>query len=547
MNSHAAGAHASRKNRVRTSLFAATTLVTVLTLGACSSAGSITSGESDGGGSLSFAIGNDPLVFNPAAPGNGNDTWYVSRQIFESLVYQNPDTGEADPWLAESYEINEDATEYTFKLREDVTFSDGTALTAETVKQNFDDLKAAGAASSAVADVRNYTETEVVDEYTAIIKFSEPNAAFLAAAAGPTLAIVSEPSLEIPFADRASGEGVSGSGPFTLSEYTKDSSVILKKREGYAWAPASFENRGDAHVDTVEFKVVPESGNRTGGLSSGQVDVAGGIAPNDIATVEASNNIVSRPNPGTVFGLYFNYDKPLFEDPLVREAVALAVDSEEIRDGALSDHFAVATSPLAATTKDYADVSDAIPTHNLEEAKQLLDEAGWAEGADGIREKDGEKLSFRITYINNFGPNADAIALLQEQLRAVGIESTQRNGTVPEFQANLSSDEFEIAWRNLSGVDADILRRDFTDVGSDTNFPFADEEVTAGLKEQATIGDEAERSARLAELQRDIVEKDLFVPVHELTTVLGVAAGVEGISLGADSRLDLLVDVQLND
>lgn len=530
----------------RTAL-AATALVTALTLSACSSSSAQSdagSGEPVEGGTLTFALGNDPLSFSPAAGGNGNDTWYVNRQLYESLVYLNPDTTEVEPWLATSWEVNDDATEFTFHLRDDVTFSDGSALTAQTVAANFDDLKAAGANSNAVADLRTYAGSDAIDEHTVVIRFDEPNAAFLTTASSVTFGIVSEATLEIPFTERNSGENVSGSGPFTLASYTKDSQVTLEKREGYSWAPESFDNRGEAHLDSIEFKIVPESGNRTGGLSSGQIDVAGGISPNDIATVEATNSIVSRANPGDVFGLYFNFQQPEFEDQRVREAVALAVDAQEIRDGALSDQFNVATSPLSSTTKDYIDVSSDIPAHDVEKAKELLDDAGWVEGADGTREKNGEKLEFRITYINNFGPNADSIALLQEQLRAVGIASTQLTGTVPEFQSSISTREYEIAWRNLSRVDGDVLRADFGDVGSETNYPLKDPDLLARLDAQAQIGNESERTAALQSIQRDLVAGSYFIPVHELTTVLGVSEDISGVTLGADSRLDLLVDAQ---
>ncbi|WP_080792156.1 ABC transporter substrate-binding protein [Corynebacterium pacaense] len=534
-------------NRSRSLILATTALATALTLAACSSStGDQAGGEGGGeqGGTLTFALANDPLVFNPSATGNGNDTWNVTRQIYDSLVHLNADTGELEPWLATGWEINPNATEFTFTLRDDVTFSDGSALTADTVVANFEDIKAAGAASSSVADLRDYAGAEAVDEHTVVIRFSQPNAVFLTSAAGVPLAIVSEKSLEIPYAERASGDNVAGSGPFTLAGYTKDSQVSLKRREGYSWAPPSFENTGDAHFDTIEFKIVPESGNRTGGLSSGQIDVAGGISPNDIDSVEASDSIVSRANPGTVFGIYFNYKQPEIQDEKVRQAVGLAVDATEIRDGALNDKFNVATSPLSSTTKDYADVSADIAKHDPDAARRLLDEAGWVEGPDGVRTRDGQRLEFRITYINNFGPNPDSIALLQEQLRAVGIGSTQISGTVPEFQSNLASGEYEVAWRNLSRVDGDVLRADFTDVGSASNWPIPDPDLEAKLNAQVAIGDQSERTRALEEIQREIVSKSYFIPVHELTTVFGVSDDIEGIALGADSRLDLLVDAQ---
>ncbi|MGX1738996.1 ABC transporter substrate-binding protein [Corynebacterium flavescens] len=528
--------------KLRRTTFVLTALVaSSLALASCSSSASSGNGEN---GTLTFALANDPLVFNPSANGNGNDTWYVTRQIFDSLVYLNPASGELEPWLAESWESNPDATEFTFKLRDGVTFSDGSPLKAQTIASNFDDIKAAGAQSAAVAALRDYAGSEVIDDSTVSVRFNSPNAAFLSAAAGVPLSIVSEKSLEIPYADRASGKNVIGSGPFTLGSYTKDSEVNLEKREGYTWAPTSFSNRGDAHFDAVKFQIIPESGNRTGGLSSGQIDAAGSIAPNDIDSVEASNSIVYRANPGTVFGLYLNYDLPLFADEKVREAVALAVDSPEIRDGALNDRFNVATSPLASTTKDYADVSADIPQHNVDKAKELLDQAGWTTGENGIRSKDAKELNFRITYINNFGPNADSIALLQEQLRQVGISSTQVVGTVPEFQANVASGDYEIAWRNLSSVDGDVLRGDFGEIGSDSNFPIPDEQLQLDLQNQVAIGDEAQRKEALAGIQQELVEKNLFIPVHELTTVIGVADDITGLSLGADSRLNPLIDAE---
>lgn len=525
----------------RLGVVAAAGVALSLTLTACSSAGDDASSTPVEGGELTFAIGNDPINFNPSGTGNGNDTWYVTRQVYDSLVYQNPDTKEIEPWLAESYSVNDDATAYTFTLRDDVTFSDGTALTAETVKGNFDDAKAAGAASSAAAYLASYTGTDVVDEHTAVVNFSKPNVSFLSSAATVTLGLISDKSLEVPFEDRAQGTNISGSGAFTLESYTKDQSTVITKRDGYAWAPEVFDNTAGAHLDKVTFNVVPESGNRTGGLTSGQIDVAGGIAPNDIETVAASETTVERANPGTVFGVYFNESNPLVADDAVREAVGYAVDAQEIRDGALNDHYAVATSVLSQTTQDYVDESSNILAHDPEKAKELLDAAGWVEGSDGIREKDGQKLTFRISYINNFGPNSDSIALLQQQLKAVGIDSEQISGTVPEFQSTIKSGEYEIAWRNLSRVDGDVLRIDFSSAGT-SNWPVSDADLNQRLLDQVNITDTAERSAELASLQEDLITGHHFIPVHELTTVLGVATDVHGVSLGADSRLDLLVN-----
>ena len=96
------------------------------------------------------------------------------------------------------------------------------------------------------------------------------------------LALVAPSTLAVPFDDRASGVGVVGTGPFTLDHYTKNTEVALDKRPGYAWGPADREHKGEAHLDQVTFKIVPESSVRTGSLESGQVQVIGGVAPQDM-------------------------------------------------------------------------------------------------------------------------------------------------------------------------------------------------------------------------------------------------------------------------
>ena len=143
--------------RIRTIVSAAVVLTTAIVLTSCATGtpqGSPSTDAESGpvdGGDLVFAIANDPISLNPSGTGSGNDTWYVTRQIVDSLLYQDPETSELEPWLAESYTANADATVFTFELRDDVTFSDGTAFTAESVKATFDDIIAAGALSQAVS------------------------------------------------------------------------------------------------------------------------------------------------------------------------------------------------------------------------------------------------------------------------------------------------------------------------------------------------------------------------------------------------------------
>ena len=532
--------------RTRVPLAAAAALTAVAVLTSCAGGAAPAPAESDvasdgpvTGGDLIFANGNDPISLNPSGIGSGNDTWYVTRQLVDSLLYQNPETNGLEPWLAESYSANDDATVFTFELRDDVTFSDGTPFTAESVKGTFDDIIAAGALSQAVANFVGYEETVVVDDDTVEVRFSTPNAAFPNATASVGLGIVGAATLEVPFEERADGAAIVGTGPFTLDSYTKDVSTVFLKRDDYAWAPAARGNDGAAYLDSVTFQVVPEAGVRTGGLESSQFDVIGGVQPGDVPVVQAAGlPLIHRANPGLSFGLSFNQASPVVADIAVRQAIALAINAEEVRDTSLNELFNVGTSALAKNTPSWVDQSSFFE-FDPEAAAKLLDEAGWTTGADGIREKAGERLSLDLIWITNFGPNQTTLELIQQQLKQVGVDVTLSGSVVPDFLARQEAGDFDITWGNLSRADGDVLRTQFSK--GTTRLSLDDPELEGLLQGQLAAGDAAERDAILADAQERIASQYYQIPVHELTSVLGARENVHGVSLGADSRLDSLV------
>ncbi|CAH0150598.1 Nickel-binding periplasmic protein [Microbacterium oxydans] len=531
--------------RTRSVLSAAAVLSAALVLASCASSAPQGSTPTDtdaspvDGGDLVLAIANDPISLNPSGIGSGNDTLYVTRQLVDSLLYQNPETSELEPWLAESYTANADATVFTFELRDDVTFSDGTPFTAESVKATFDDIIAAGALSQSVSSFIGYDQTVVVDDDTVEVRFSSPNAAFPNATAAVGLGIVSASTLAVPFEKRADGESVIGTGPFTLDTYTKDVSTVLAQRDDYAWAPASRDNDGAAHLDSVTFQVVPEASVRTGGLESDQFDAIGGVQPTDVAVLEAAGiPLVHRANPGLSFGLTFNEASPIASDIAVREAIAAGINAEEVRDTSLNDLFNVGTSALAKNTPSWADQS-AFFEFDPDRAGELLDDAGWVTGDDGIRAKDGQRLALDLIWITNFGPNQTSLELIQQQLKQIGVELNLSGSVVPDFLEKQTAGDFDIAWGNLSRADGDVLRTQFSK--ATTTARIDDPELESLLQGQLAAGDPAARTEILAEAQARIASRYYQIPVHELTSILGIGAGVHGITLGADSRLESLV------
>lgn len=493
------------------------------------------------GGTLTFALSTDPLSVQPRGGGAGNDQLYIARQLFDSLLEQDPATGELIPWLAESWDVSDDATEFTFHLRDDVTFSDGTPLTAQIVKDNFDDVIDSGAkATWVISFFAGYESSTVVDDHTVTVTFSEPNAAFPQAVATSGLGIVGPATLAVPFEERATANLV-GTGPFVLDSYTSGSEIVLTRREGYAWAPADRSNAGDAYLEQVVFQIVPEAGVRTGSLESGQVDAIGGVPPQDIGRLRDSGfQLVSRANPGVTFGLSAVASNPPLDDPVVRQAIAAGIDTTDVRDTVLSEDFAVATSVLSQTTPSYVAVDELIG-FDPDAAAAALEEAGWTLGDGGVREKDGQPLHLVLGWSANFGPNQAALELIQAQLAEVGVEIELLSTVGPEFLEGLANGDFDLVWGNLSRADGDVLRTNFSTAGNNY-YQIDDPELETLLQEQIAAADPAVRADLLAQAQSRIVAQAHQIPVFELTTVLALTEDVHGVRLGADSRLDQLSD-----
>ncbi|OII26959.1 ABC transporter substrate-binding protein [Curtobacterium sp. MCBA15_013] len=511
-----------------------------LVMAGCSSGGTASSSSSKpvDGGSLTYAIANDPITLNPTGTGAGNDTLAITRQLVDSLLWQDPSDGSLKPWLATKYSANAGATAFTFDLRSGVTFSDGSAFDATAVKDTFDDIAKAGASSTAAAYFSGYRETKIVDDDTVEVDFTTPNAAFPNATASVALGIVAPKTTETPFEDRADGTAVIGTGPFTLSSYTKNTSTVLTKRKDYDWGPAARSNTGAAHLSKVTFQVVPEASVRTGSLQSGQLDAISSVQPSDVDTLRSQYELVTRANPGQVFGLTFNQKRPLVSDLVVRRAIAQAVDPKTVRDTSLNDLFEVATSVLGSTTPGYTDTSSAI-SYDPAAADQALDEAGWKTGSDGIRAKDGQELRLKLIWITNFGPNQTSLELIQQELRKVGVGLTLESGTVPQYLANTTSGDWDLAWDNSSRADGDVLRSKFSSDGAQS-IGAADGTLDALFTKELSQSSATERAATFAAIQERIASQVDFVPVHELTSIIATTKDVHGIAFGADTRLDQL-------
>ncbi|MGW1801464.1 ABC transporter substrate-binding protein [Streptomyces sp. NPDC001984] len=527
---------------VRTSRWAALTalVTTSVLLTACGSGGGDSgsgSGQPESGGTLTFAVGSDAGCVDPQQVAS-NETIYSVRQIVDSLTDQDPKTGKIVPWLAKSWDISSDTTTFTFHLRSGVTFSDGSKLTAQVVKDNFDAVPKLGAlgtlAEGYLSGVKN---TTVVDPLTVKVTFSQPNAQFLQATSTHSLGIESSASVKKTPQQKCS-DGVIGSGPFVLKQYVQNQSLTLAKRTGYAWGSSLWSKKGEAYLDKLVFKVVPEAGVRAGSLQSGQVDAVSSVGKaNEAALKGGQVTLQRRANPGVVFGLGLNNSRPLLKYAKVRQAILYAIDRQQIADTVFPTGTQPATSVLAHTTPDYTDLTSGL-TFDAAKAKSLLDGAGWKTGSDGIRAKDGKKLSLTIKWFPNAATNQPALELIQQQLKAVGVEVVLKQLQITQFAPTLQSGDYDAVWGNVTRADPDILRSSFsTKLANFCRLPASS--LDTALSEQAATVDGAKRRQLVPQAQQLIVQNARYVPVVELQTQLGVAKKVHDLNFDASSRIQL--------
>lgn len=524
--------------RLAAALAASTVLAGALT--ACASgASSATSagGDPQPGGTLRYGLSQAPICADPAQAAS-NQTIYVARQVVDSLTDQNPETGEVVPWLADSWESNPDGTQFTFRLKDGVTFSDGTPLTADSVKKNFDAIvNTLGGVKSpqAVGYLAGYTGTTVVDEHTAQVNFSAPNAPFLQATASHQLGLLSEADTAKSAEERCAGD-LSGTGPFVYEDYQQDKSATLVKRTGYAWGSEAFGHDGEAYLDRIEFTIVPESGVRTGALASGQLDAVSDALPQDAPQIEASGGrILTTPNPGLPFGFQPNLSRGVLADPAVRSALIPAIDRHELVDTVLGPDFRPATGTLASATPGYIELADV--TYDPQKAEQILDDAGWVPGPDGIRVKDGQRLSFPVLFSSVFAGNQAILELVQQQIRAVGIDLQLDLVSTPESTARQNAGDFEASYYNSTRADGDILRTAFGLDGRNLNQRTLVPELDDVLSRQLSTTDPAARAALVGQAQQLVLDNGLWIPTVELSQSIGAGANVADLKFEASARL----------
>ncbi|WP_188735365.1 glutathione ABC transporter substrate-binding protein [Oceanobacillus neutriphilus] len=527
-----------RKNYLWSMLIIA---LSMLVLAACASEPDESEGNTsaDGGeqsgGDLVIATVSDAVSLDPAGA-NDVPSFDVQYNIFEKLVNYDQDMNLL-PSLATEWETIDDTT-WEFKLQEGVTFHDGETFNAEAVKVNLErslDPEVGAPASYLIEMIK---EINPVDDYTVHIKTEYPILGLPAHLAHSIGAMISPKQIEEDYAAMEDGENPGsvinanpiGTGYFKFDEWQTGQYIRLVKNEDY-WD-------GEANLDTVTFKVVPEDLTRIAELHTGESHISNPLSSSDIDQIEQEENLeVYQQSSVSLDFLGFNMNKEPFSDKRVRQAISMAIDKAQIIDGVANGYAQEAVGPLAPDVVGSAEGLTGLD-YDVDAAKELLEEAGYPDG-------------FSTTlWTNETRERTDIATNIQAQLKEMGIEVSIEMFEWGSYQEKINNGEHEMflmGWSTGTG-DADAgLRPLFhsDNHGSAGNRFFIeddelDELLVAGLQEL----DEEERFNIYEDAQELLVEEAPMLYIMHKDYLMAVNNSVKNLEMLPTKYL-LLKDVYM--
>lgn len=444
------------------------------------------------GGVLRAGMQTDPVGLDPHTT-SATSSRNMLENVYDTLVMFDSG-GRIVPGLVESWETSEDGLTWTFTLRGDVTFHNGDPLTAGDVAFSINRIKDPEVASPNAGDFEVVESVEAQGDATVVFTLSEPYSPLLSKLANSLNVVVSQAVVE------ASGnldEEVVGTGPFRFAEYLPQTRMVLEKNPEY-WGT---DEAGNAlpYLDGITFTFYPDPTSRTTALVTGNVDWIEYVPAADLPSLQANPDLAVVGGLSANFrSLYLNPNEPPLDNVQVRQAIAYAIDEQAIVDLALFGTGGVASTGTTIPANSFYAVAESPYTgQDLEQARALLAEAGFADGFD---------LDLYVTSTYDFLRTPAEV--IQADLAQVGIRVNIRAEDWSIYLPTVLEGNFTATILGESGQSDpdDYLYNIFhTDAGG--NFPkFSDTELDRLLEQGRRVSGEAERKAIYDQVQARLLE-----------------------------------------
>jgi len=436
----------------------------------------------------------------------------VHSQMTQPVLTFDPETGELIGDWVESLEISEDGKLLTFHLREGQKFSNGDPADAQALADSWWRYKDI---SPYAADISPIIEMNVIDDVTLEAVTDNPAPFMWAVMVTGYLSPWNVDVANQIGDDQFHREAVSN-GPFKLVEWVSGSHILLERNEYYSSDLPFLQNSSPA-IEEVLVRFIPEDLTRVSELEAGSVDFIEDVPFSEVESLEANPDIdlIPYPAPGMNY-LSFNHQRPPFDDVLVRRAIAMAINRDDIStvlSGMVEPQYSFLVPSQMCYSEEMQQYAKEYYPYDVEAAKALLAEAGWTDtDGDGIVDKDGEPFTAELKVPTDDPQIAPAGVVIQNQLREIGLDISIATYEANYIRGLCEEGECELALTQWSWPDPDILIYHVTDQGGNYN-QYQNPELEQLLLDGRYIMDQGERTANYAKAQKILIDDVAYVPL----------------------------------
>jgi peptide/nickel transport system substrate-binding protein len=383
------------------------------------------------GGTINYAHEQE----TPCLTGGWVQEAFIERQYADELVSQTK-TGKIVPWLATSWDTSKDGLTWTFHLKPGVKFTNGEPLNAKAVVKNFEYWSDPSNGNGVAPFLHNYYKSsKALNDTTVQVTLSKPYAPLLSSISQGYDGILA-PATYAAGAEAICNEPI-GSGPWIIDKWTHGQNITFSRNPNYNSAPANALHQGPAYAEKLVWSFVADPTTRYGSLTTGQSNVIYDVPAPDWAAAQENYEVQQYITPGRPVTLDLNMNQGPFTELPVREAFAYGADRKAAVESAFEGKVPYNGNGALSQSTPMQDPSlEETWPYNPEKAEQLLDQAGWKAGSNGIREKDGKQLNIKLVYgagsiLTTEG--ATVLEDLQSQWKEVGFNVELKPATLSQL------------------------------------------------------------------------------------------------------------------
>lgn len=502
--------------------------VVVAVVAAAALAGCSSSGGGGGSASQDLTVGwaSPPDTLNPATTG-ARSVGPLIATMFDTLVWLTP-ASKVTPGLATKWQTSPDGKKYTFTLRQNVKFHDGTPFDAAAVVANFDYITAKTTQSTiALGLLGPCTKATAESQFVVSVSCDTPYAPLLAQLGEPYLGMQSPTAIKQYGKDL--GQHPTGTGPFSFVSYAPNQRLVVKRNPAYNWAPPGIGANGPAKLSQITFQFIPNDPSRVGALQSRQAQLIQSTP--GVFYKRLKGRYTEAPNPISGMGVFapINAGRWPTNDPAVRKAIMYALDRNTMIQLAAGGVYPPNETPLVQGMLGFDGALSGMYPHDPAKAEQTLRQGGWTMQG-GAWTKGGKKLSLVITAIED-SPTYPLLAqAMQGSLKQVGIPASVQQMGAAAWTDNNVKGNLNLTPLTYVAVDPDALSFWF-DPGSFYNWShYTNGELTKLLAKGRVTVDPTQRISIYQRAQQIILDQAVLFPIYENQDLLTYAKNLTGVS-----------------